>query len=76
MFTKLNGNKVEKPYSPGSAKSNAQVKQIKDYSKVLRASTMSSFLIFLEKYKFITINTDTIIKKLKAIFKTEILGIK
>jgi len=31
MFTKLNGNKVEKPYSPGSAKSNAQVKQIKDY---------------------------------------------
>ncbi len=31
MFTKLNGTKVEKPYSPGSAKSTAQVKQIKDY---------------------------------------------
>ena len=31
IYNKLNGNKVEKPYSPGSAKSTAQVKQIKDY---------------------------------------------
>lgn len=31
IYNKLKGNKVEKPYSPGSAKSTAQVKQIKDY---------------------------------------------
>jgi hypothetical protein len=31
IYNKLNGNKVEKPYSPGSAKSTAQVKQIKEY---------------------------------------------
>ena len=31
MYNKLNGTKVEKPYSPGSAKTTSQVKQIKDY---------------------------------------------
>lgn len=31
MYQKLNGEKVEKPFSPGSAKTTAQVKQIKEY---------------------------------------------
>lgn len=31
MYNKLNGNVVERPKSPGSAKSTTQVKQIKDY---------------------------------------------
>lgn len=31
MYNKVNGNVVERPKSPGSAKSTTQVKQIKDY---------------------------------------------